>query len=108
VPQCGGCTINADCCAGETCIVGQGMTRGTCGPCNPPSDAGTPDSGAPGDSGTPPDGGAPPDSGSTDGGAPGPDASDAGSTCALYGQQCTVNADCCNGVPCTAGRCTSP
>jgi hypothetical protein len=32
---------------------------------------------------------------------------DSGS-CALYGQQCTVNADCCNGIPCTAGRCISP
>ena len=28
--------------------------------------------------------------------------------CALYGQQCTVNADCCKGVPCTGGRCTAP
>jgi hypothetical protein len=31
-----------------------------------------------------------------------------GGTCALYGQICTVAGDCCNGVPCTAGRCRFP
>jgi hypothetical protein len=25
--------------------------------------------------------------------------------CAGYGQVCTMNSDCCNGVPCTGGRC---
>jgi hypothetical protein len=30
---------------------------------------------------------------------------DAGVTCALYGQACVSQSDCCNGVPCTAGRC---
>jgi hypothetical protein len=24
-------------------------------------------------------------------------------TCAQYGQSCTINADCCNGIPCSAG-----
>jgi hypothetical protein len=28
--------------------------------------------------------------------------------CALYGQTCSVTADCCNGVPCTAGKCIIP
>lgn len=29
-----------------------------------------------------------------------------GSTCAEYGQQCGVDGDCCNDVPCTGGICT--
>ena len=28
--------------------------------------------------------------------------------CGLYGQLCTTSSDCCNGVPCTTGRCESP
>jgi hypothetical protein len=28
--------------------------------------------------------------------------------CALYGQVCTTAADCCNGIPCTGGRCIVP
>jgi hypothetical protein len=28
--------------------------------------------------------------------------------CALYGQTCSDNGDCCDGVPCTAGRCRYP
>jgi hypothetical protein len=34
VPACGGCTINADCCPGESCIAPVGATQGVCGPCN--------------------------------------------------------------------------
>jgi hypothetical protein len=44
-----------------------------------------------------------------DGGSPTGDGGsypDAG--CALYGQICTTAADCCNGVPCTGGRCEEP
>jgi hypothetical protein len=40
VAACGGCTVNADCCAGESCIVAQGSTSGICGPCGA-GDAGT-------------------------------------------------------------------
>jgi hypothetical protein len=119
VPSCGGCTINADCCVGETCVVAQGTTSGICGPCNqppPPPDGGTvldggvpadgggsSDGGTTSDGGTPSDGAGPP----PDGGAPGDSGADA-APCALYGQQCTVNSDCCNGIPCTSQRCISP
>jgi hypothetical protein len=43
-------------------------------------------------------GGGPPDGGA--GGAP-----DGSVTCSQYGQLCNVSADCCNGVPCSGGRC---
>jgi hypothetical protein len=67
----------------------------------PPNDAGVPDSGGSPDSGSS-SGGV--DSGSSSGGIDAaPEAS-----CALYGQLCTVSADCCNGVPCTNGRCQYP
>ena len=87
-PACGPCTINADCCVGTSCVVPNGSTKGTCGPCGGVPDAGPPDSGVP-DSGTP-------DSGTPDSGTP-----DSGPTCALFGQQCSANSDCCNGVPCS-------
>jgi hypothetical protein len=73
VAACGGCTVNADCCAGESCIVAQGSTSGICGPCGG------------GDAGT-----------------------DAGPTCALYGQNCMMNSDCCDGVPCNSMHCQYP
>jgi hypothetical protein len=90
VPACGACSNNADCCPGTACDIPQGSAHGTCGPCG---GTGGPDGGGgPGDGGSP--GG--------DGGTPG----DAG--CALYGQICSTASDCCNGVPCTGGRCESP
>jgi hypothetical protein len=49
VPACGLCTIDADCCPGETCLVALGSTRGQCGPCTVPdggTDGGTTDGGA--------------------------------------------------------------
>jgi hypothetical protein len=72
----GDCSSNADCCAGLPCTLDPGSSKGYCG--YPP----TPDAGT--DSGPPPQ----------DGG-----------TCALLGQTCTQNSDCCNGVPCTNGIC---
>jgi hypothetical protein len=60
-----------------------------CGPCGGNSgDGGIPGGG---DGGNPGDGGTP--TGGNDGG------------CSLYGQLCTSSANCCNGVPCTSGRC---
>jgi hypothetical protein len=110
VPNCGQCTINADCCVGQACVVAQGATRGLCGPCNPPPDGGIPpDGGSLPDGSVPTDAGAPDGSSTTDSGTT-PDAAaapDAG-LCALYGQQCTMNSDCCNGIPCTSQRCISP
>jgi hypothetical protein len=117
VPSCGKCTINADCCVGQTCDVAQGSTSGVCGPCNPapdgglPVDGGTlPDAGIPPDGGLLADGGTPPDGSSPPDGAAPPDSGGQGDsgTCALYGQQCSMNSDCCNGIPCTSQRCISP
>jgi hypothetical protein len=73
-----------------------GSTRGTCGQPPPSGDGGvTP----PGDGGvTPPgDGSVPVDAGSPPPDGPG--------SCTQYGQLCTTSAECCDGVPCTAGRC---
>jgi hypothetical protein len=99
VQRCGSCTINADCCPGETCISAQGSASGVCGPCNPPPDGGAPDSGTTSGDG----GGSTPDSGlgTGDGGT----AIDSGPppVCSLYGQSCATNSDCCNGVPCSFG-----
>lgn len=75
----GACTSNADCCAGLPCTLDPGSSSGTCG--------------------APPTGDAGVDSGVPEGGT------DAGPTCALLGQSCTQSSDCCNGVPCTNGRC---
>jgi hypothetical protein len=33
---------------------------------------------------------------------------DSGIPCAQYGQLCNNSGDCCNGVPCTNGRCLYP
>ena len=81
VPACGPCAIDADCCVGSSCVVPIGSTKGTCGPCGPVLDGGAPDSGLP-DSGLP----------------------DSGPICALYGQQCTTSADCCNDIPCNSAN----
>jgi hypothetical protein len=79
----GSCTTAADCCPGLPCTLPPGSTRGVCGP--PPSgDAGPPADGSTSDVDIP-DGPKPP--------------------CAEYGQVCTTKSDCCNGVPCTDGRC---
>jgi hypothetical protein len=97
VAACGGCTTTADCCPGSSCILPTGSTRGICGPCGGPgTDGGT--GGSPdGGTGTP-DGG----TGTPDSGTPPPPPP---ITCAQYGQICTVNSDCCNGIPCSSGRC---
>jgi hypothetical protein len=80
-PQGGPCTINADCCVGLLCIEQAGSTQGVCGIYTPPPPIG--------DGGTvPPSDAAPPGDG-------GP------LYCALYGQGCQTQNDCCNGVQCT-------
>jgi hypothetical protein len=77
----GVCTTDADCCAGLPCRLTPGSTRGTCGGDDPPDGgAGGQGTGGSGMGGNPPD-------------------------CALYGQQCSDNGDCCNSVPCTMGTC---
>jgi hypothetical protein len=94
----GACSTAADCCPGLPCVATPGSARGTCGGGTQP----------PGDAGGAPDGSTPDDSGLADqsipdGGTPPPP--DASVVCADYGQVCTTFADCCNGVPCTFGRC---
>lgn len=79
VPMGGNCTTSADCCAGLPCVAPPGSTQGICGYEPPPPDGGVPDVDVP----------------------DGPD-------CALYGQECTTDEDCCNEVPCTNGRCIQP
>jgi hypothetical protein len=92
VGACGPCTTSADCCAGTSCVAPAGSTRGVCGPCGGPG-------------------------GGTDGGTVAMDggtaAYDAGAdaatpVCATYGQLCQLSSDCCNGLPCTTGRCGLP
>ncbi len=78
VPAGGPCSINGDCCIGSTCIQEIGSTQGICGNL------------------TPPPGSPPTDAGTIDGGAP---------ICSEYGQICTSNEDCCNGITCWNGRC---
>jgi hypothetical protein len=99
VAQGGACTTTSDCCAGLPCTQTPGSSTGICG--------GT----------LLPDGGVSPDAGSTSGGtdagvdsgtSSSSSSSSSGGTCALYGQICSTGADCCNGVPCTAGRCRYP
>lgn len=87
VAQGGACTTVSDCCPGLPCVQAPGSIQGICGGTllgdGGVSDAGTStDAGAGTDSGTP--------------------------LCALYGQICAVAGDCCNGVPCTTGRCRYP
>jgi hypothetical protein len=86
VPTSGTCTTDADCCVGGHCYVPGGKTSGTCQPLTT-TDGGTT---------------------TTDGGTT--DAGDASTPppCALYGQVCSTSGDCCNGVPCTNGRCVYP
>lgn len=74
----GACTTTADCCAGSPCNLAAGTTKGTCGA----------------SAVTPPGGTAPP-----------PSTAPGATNCAQYGQVCNVAGDCCNGVPCTGGRC---
>ncbi len=78
VPTSGACTTTADCCTGLPCILAPGSTKGVCG------------------------GTLQPDGGVVDGGSDNP------ANCALYGQICTTSGNCCNGVPCTSGRCRFP
>jgi hypothetical protein len=89
VQSCGACTNNADCCPGASC------TNGVCAPCGGGS------SGSSGGS----SGGSGSGSGSSSGGSGGSSGGTVDAGCALYGQICTTAGDCCNGVPCTAGRC---
>jgi hypothetical protein len=87
----GKCTTSADCCPGLPCVISPGSTSGTCGGGTTGTDGGTTGS----DGGTTGDGGTVTDSGV----APG---------CTLYGQTCTAAAQCCDGIPCTNGRCIYP
>jgi len=87
----GPCTINADCCPGSTCVRPQGSTSGTCGtPVTEGTGGATGAGGAAGTAGSGSNG---------TGGAP---------ACAEYGQMCSLDSDCCGGVPCSSGTCYVP
>jgi hypothetical protein len=95
VPSDGACTINADCCPGGICNRPAGSTVGRCSVVAPPPNYGSGGAGGgySGTAGTPGTAG----TGGTAGG---------GYThCSEYGQLCTVDGDCCNGVPCSDGAC---
>jgi hypothetical protein len=77
------CTSHADCCAGVQCVIATGAKAGLCG-------------GTLSTDGTTVN--------PTTGGGPGP----APTSCSLYGQTCTQTSECCDGVPCTSGRCRYP
>jgi hypothetical protein len=79
----GTCSFNGDCCPGTVCVEPPGSTQGTCG--NTGGTGGTTGSGGSGGTG-----------GTGTGGTTG---------CADYGQICTVDGDCCNGVSCYLGLC---
>lgn len=90
VPGGGSCTINGDCCPGGLCHRQPGSTLGTC---------------------TTPGGGGNGAGGASSGGASSGGASGTAGTpgnpgvCSEYGQICTQDSSCCNGVPCTNGIC---
>jgi hypothetical protein len=83
VPEGGACTTDADCCFSLPCVTPPGSAQGICG-YTPPLDGGVPD-----------------------GDVPDADIPD-GPDCALYGQECVDDEDCCYEVPCTNGRCNYP
>jgi hypothetical protein len=98
VPSGGGCTTTADCCRGTTCAA-SGDFAGTCVPNEPPP---TGAGGAGGTGGAGGSGGA----GGTGGAGGATGMAGTGGSCAAYGQMCTTQADCCNGVPCSSvGKC---
>ncbi len=119
-PSGASCTIDGDCCAGLSCIKPLGSASGTCGtytpPPPPPTDAGTDSStttdSSPTDSSTTTDSGTVSDSTTTtdsstttDSGTP-----DTAPVCALYGQSCLIDANCCSSVTCltaTGAPCNS-
>ena len=106
-----GCSSSADCCNLDPCVP-NGDAGYTCypGPCVPVKGPCTNDGDCcvgghcyiPGGQTTGSCAPNNPDAGVTDSGTP----ADAG--CALYGQTCTTSSDCCNGIPCTDGRCIIP
>jgi hypothetical protein len=95
----GTCSTTADCCPGLPCVSTPGSTRGTCG-ARPSDDAGVPD----GSTATPDSSAAVPDGSVADRSVSDAEP-DAATPCADYGQVCTLSSDCCNGVPCSGGRC---
>jgi hypothetical protein len=106
VPGGGSCTVTGDCCRGSSCITEVGSTRGTC---SIPPTAGSGGSPAAGSGGAGGSGGSPaagsggsPEAGSGGAGAGGSSSPE----CAQFGQHCTVDGDCCSGLPCFEGTCT--
>ncbi|MBN2197319.1 MAG: hypothetical protein JW751_31240, partial [Polyangiaceae bacterium] len=101
----GTCTVDADCCTGIPCLRPIGSVQGVCGGESPPTggSGGAPPA-AGGTAGAPAGGtaGSPTGGGPATGGVP--------TECALYGQLCEEDADCCNPglVFCDNGVCLAP
>ena len=94
VPTSGSCTINGDCCPGGLCHREPGSSVGTCTSSAPPP-VGSGGSGSGGAS----------NGGENNGGSSGSAGNPPVSVCSEYGQICSQNSDCCNGIPCTGGIC---
>jgi hypothetical protein len=90
IAACGSCTTNADCCPGTTCALGTGSAAGICGPCGGSVDGGPADGGG---------------TGTLDGGDDAAPTPPDAAICAVFGQVCQADGDCCNGLPCLGGRC---
>ncbi len=103
----GTCTVDADCCVGLPCVRPVGSTHGVCGEIPPPTG---------GAGGGPATGGAGGGAGTPAAGAPGAGGTGGTTSCALYGQQCSRDEDCCNHtedpatnrVDCINGYCLAP
>jgi hypothetical protein len=114
IPSGGPCTVNADCCPPTLCIREPGSASGYCGILEPPSTGGAPGTGGAPATGGAGEGGEPPTGGTSGtGGQPATGGTPATGgipipVCSEYGQTCSVASDCCNDVPCTAGRCVYP
>jgi hypothetical protein len=81
-----------------------GSVRGTCSTPPPPP----PPSGAAGSGGAGGAGGSGGSSSEAGSGGSGGTSSEPPVPCAVYGQQCGGNSDCCSNVPCTDGFCSYP
>lgn len=92
IPTGGGCTINGDCCPGGICNRPVGSTVGSCATTTTPPTGGSGGASSGGSGGSAPTAGT-----AGTAGTPG--------TCALYGQICAQDGDCCDGIPCTNGQC---
>jgi hypothetical protein len=104
VPSGGSCTINGDCCPGGLCHREPGSTIGSCTSSGPPPTGGAGSGSGGGSNGGASNGGGS-NGGASNGGSSGTAGTPPVTVCSQYGQICSEDGDCCNGVPCTSGIC---